>query len=143
MAAAEPSALGYTDAWTNLSTFSGHGGKLLFYHGLSDPWFSAVDTIEYYERLAAASGGMEATHEFARLFLVPGMGHCAGGDAALDRFDMLRAVVDWVENGVPPDSVTATGDAFPDRGRPLCAYPAHAHYSGSGDVENADSFECR
>jgi feruloyl esterase len=115
----------------------------LFYHGVSDPWFSAVDTIEYYERLAAASGGMDVTQGFARLFLVPGMGHCSGGVAALDRFDMLRAVVDWVENGVAPDFVTATGGTFPDRSRPLCAYPAHAHYSGSGDLNDAASYECR
>ncbi|HJR69691.1 MAG TPA: tannase/feruloyl esterase family alpha/beta hydrolase [Gammaproteobacteria bacterium] len=138
----EPSTLGDTNAWTNLSSFSGHGGKLLFYHGVSDPWFSALDTMGYYERLAAASGGLDATRDWSRLFLVPGMGHCAGG-AALDQFDLLSAIVDWVENDEAPDSVVATGRAFPGRSRPLCPHPQHAHYKGSGNPEDAASFECR
>jgi feruloyl esterase len=142
-AATDASALGDTHAWTNLSTFSGNGGKLMFYHGVSDPWFSARDTVDYYERLAAASGGLAQTRQWSRLFLVPGMGHCSGGDAALDRFDMLEAMIDWVETGVAPDSVTATGAAFPRRSRPLCAYPEHAHYAGTGNPEDAASFECR
>jgi hypothetical protein len=73
-----------------LSTFVGHGGKLLFYHGVSDPWFSALDTIEYYEKLAV-NGGAAPLDDWSRLFLVPGMGHCSGGAAALDRFDLLTA----------------------------------------------------
>lgn len=138
----EPSTLGDTNAWTNLSSFSGHGGKLLFYHGVSDPWFSALDTIGYYERLAAASGGLDATRDWSRLFLVPGMGHCGGG-SALDQFDMLSAIVDWVENDKAPASVVATGRAFPGRSRPLCPLPQHAHYKGSGNPDDAANFECR
>ncbi len=57
--------------------------------------------------------------------------------------DLLGAVVDWVEAGKAPDSVTATGDDFPGRSRPLCAYPKHAQYKGQGDTEDAASFECR
>ena len=68
--------------------------------------------------------------EWSRLFLVPGMGHCAGG-VALDSFDMLSSVVDWVEKGIAPASVTATGRALPGRSRPLCPYPQHAHYKGA------------
>ncbi len=139
---ANPSTLGDTSAWTNLSSFSGHGGKLLFYHGVSDPWFSALDTIEYYEKLAAASGGLDATRDWSRLYLVPGMGHCGGG-SALDQFDLLSAIVDWVENDKAPDSVAATGRAFPGRSRPLCPHPQHAHYQGSGNPEDAANFECR
>jgi feruloyl esterase len=142
-AALEPSALGNTHAWTNLSTFSGRGGKLLFYHGVSDPWFSAVDTLEYYGRLTEASGGMESVRDFSRLFLVPGMGHCGGGAAALDRFDLLSAVVAWVEDGAPPDAITATGNAFPGRSRPLCAYPEYAHFVGEANPKDAANFECR
>ncbi len=132
-----------TSGWTNLNTFSSHGGKLLFYHGVSDPWFSAYDTIDYYERMTAANGGASQVTDWSRLYLVPGMGHCAGGAAALDTFDLLGAVVDWVEKGAAPDAVTATGRAFPGRSRPLCAYPKHAHYKGSGDLEDAKNFECR
>jgi len=80
---------------------------------------------------------------WSRLFLSPGMAHCAGGPAALDSFDLLGAVVDWVEKGVAPDAVTATGRAFPGRSRPLCAYPQHAQYKGSGDAEDARNFVCR
>jgi feruloyl esterase len=70
------------------------------------------------------------------------MGHCSGGPA-LDRFDMLAAVVDWVERGLAPDAVKATGRAFPGRSRPLCPYPLHAHYKGTGDPDDASNFECR
>jgi feruloyl esterase len=131
-----------TASWTNLGTFAGRGGKLVFYHGVSDPWFSANDTADYYERLGRANGGADAVLGWSRLFLVPGMGHCGGGQA-LDQFDMLTAVVDWVEKGQAPASVDATGRAFPGRSRPLCPYPRHAHYKGAGDPENAKSFACR
>jgi feruloyl esterase len=142
--AANPQAiLGDTWSWTNLSTFAGRGGKLVFYHGVSDPWFSANDTIEYYEKLAPANGGAAAVRSWSRLFLSPGMGHCAGGQAALDSFDLLTAVVDWVERGIEPAAVTATGRALPGRSRPLCAYPAFARYTGTGDPQDARNFECR
>jgi feruloyl esterase len=133
---------GDTNAWTNLSSYTAHSGKLIFYHGLSDPWFSALDTLGYYERLTPDNGPGPVS-DWSRLFLVPGMGHCAGGEAALDRFDMLSAIVDWVEQGHPPEKVIATGKAFPNRSRPLCPYPRHAHYRGSGDPESAENFECK
>jgi hypothetical protein len=131
-----------TARWTNLNTFSSHGGKLLFWHGMSDPWFSALDTIDYYERMTKANGGPGQVRGWSRLFLVPGAGHCGGGPS-LDSFDALSAVVRWVEEGAAPVSVPATGQAFPGRSRPLCAYPLHAHYKGQGDSEDAANFECR
>jgi len=134
---------GDTDAWTNLSSFTAHGGKLIFYHGMSDPWFSALDTLGYYERLAADPSSPGPLSNWSRLFLVPGMGHCGGGEATLDRFDMLSAIVAWVEKGQAPEQVTATGRAFPGRSRPLCAYPRHAQYRGSGDPQSAANFSCQ
>ena len=125
------------------STFSSRGGKLLFYHGNSDPWFSSLDTVGYYARMVAANGGASQVTNWSRLYLAPGMGHCAGGPAALDTFDLLGAVVDWVEKGTAPDAVTATGRAFPGRSRPLCAFPKYARYKGAGDIEDAKNFECR
>jgi feruloyl esterase len=132
-----------TSTWTNLNTFSARGGKLLFYHGVSDPWFSALDTLDYYERMARANGGAEEVMGWSRLFLVPGMGHCGGGPMALDTFDMLGAIVDWVEHGKAPASITATGRALQGRTRPLCPYPQHAQYKGNGSPDVASSFECR
>jgi hypothetical protein len=128
--------------WTNLTSFAGHGGKLLFFHGLSDPWFSPLDTLGYYEKMAKDTGNGSVT-SWSRIYLVPGMGHCQGGSATLDRFDMLSAVVDWVEKGLAPDRVVATGAAFPGRRRPLCAYPQHAEYVGYGDPNDASSFACK
>lgn len=128
-------------ASTNLTTFSGDGGKLIFFHGDSDPWFSPLDTLRYYKSMAATNGGADKVNEWSRLFLVPGMAHCGGGPS-LDHFDMLSAVVDWVEKGVAPEAVIATGKAFPGRSRPLCAYPKHAQYTGSGNSEDARNFRC-
>jgi feruloyl esterase len=143
-AAADPAeGLTTTSRWTNLNSFSTHGGKLLFFHGVSDPWFSALDTVDYYERMTKANGGAAQVMGWSRLFLVPGMGHCAGGPATLDQFDLLTTLVDWVEKGTSPAGVPATGRAFPGRSRPLCSYPQHAHYKGSGDSEDAKNFECR
>jgi pimeloyl-ACP methyl ester carboxylesterase len=136
-------SLNTTARWTNLNTFSGHNGKLLFYHGNSDPWFSSQDTVDYYERMTKANGGDDKVRAWSRLYLVPGMGHCAGGPETLDSFDALSAMVRWVEQGVAPESLTATGRDFPGRSRPLCAYPLHAHYKGSGNTEDAANFECR
>ena len=143
-AAADPvSILTATSTWTNLNTFSARGGRLLFYHGVSDPWFSALDTVDYYERLTTANGGAAVVRGWSRLFLAPGMGHCGGGPAALDTFDMLGAIVEWVEQGRAPASVSATGRAFPGQSRPLCPYPQHAHYMGAAGSNEAAGFECR
>ena len=104
---------------TNLTTFSAHGGKLIFYHGDSDPWFSPLDTFDYYKGMVADNGGPEAVSKWSQFYFVPGMAHCSGGPA-LDQFDLLGAMVNWVEKGIAPTSVLATGKAFPGRSRPLC-----------------------
>jgi hypothetical protein len=127
---------------TNLTTFSAHGGKLIFYHGDSDPWFSPLDTFGYYKDMAVANGGLEAVSNWSQFYFVPGMSHCGGGQA-LDQFDLLGAMVNWVEKGTAPTSVIATGKAFPGRSRPLCPNPKHAHYKGQGGTEDANNFECR
>jgi len=124
----------------DLAAFRARNGKLLFAHGLADPIFSPDEMVDYYQRLSARHGA--ATAEFSRLFLVPGMGHCQGG-AATDSFDGLGALMNWVEKGQAPQRIIASGTAvFPGRTRPLCPYPAYAHYDG-GNLEDAASFSCR
>ncbi len=126
---------------TDWSGFKKHHGKLLLYTGVSDPVFSAVDLIRYYKQVQQENGGAAETDSFARLFLVPGMNHCAGGPA-LDEFDTLGAMQSWVEQGKAPESMVASGQAFPGRTRPLCAYPLITKYRGHGNPEDSASFSC-
>lgn len=127
----------------NLSSFFARNGKHIFYHGLADPWFSAMDTVNYYEKMAARNGGTETVDKFSRIFLVPGMGHCAGGEKTLDSFDMLTAIVAWVEENKAPTQIVAKGGSMPGVSRPLCPYPQYPHYIGTGDKNLAKNFECR
>jgi pimeloyl-ACP methyl ester carboxylesterase len=131
---------------TDYRKFRSKGNKLIVYTGGADPVFSANYHLNWYDRLVAKNDGLERTQKFARLFVVPGMNHCGGGPAT-SQFDAFAAVVNWVENGEEPDSILATappqGTPWPGRTRPLCPYPAIARYKGVGDINVADSFECR
>jgi hypothetical protein len=131
------------DTWKNaeLSAFKAHGGKLLIHHGVSDPIFSANESMDYYNRLAAANHGPVQAGAFARLFLVPGMNHCGGGPAT-DQYDTVSAMINWVENGNAPDKLIASGSSFSGRTRPLCPYPSFARYIGEGSIEDANNFVC-
>jgi feruloyl esterase len=124
------------------SSYKQHGGKVLMYTGTADQAFSAKELVAYYQYLSAANGGAIATADFARLFLVPGMTHCRGGKA-LDEFDPLQALVDWVEQDKAPEQMVATGKTYPGRSRPVCAYPTQSRYKGTGSIEDAANFECR
>lgn len=128
--------------WTNLSTFASHG-KVIYYHGTSDPWFSSNDTFTYYKKMTAETGGEDKAQAWSRFYFVPGMAHCSGGEATLDSFDMLGAITDWVEKDVAPEGVIATGRSLPGRSRPLCPYPTHTQYKGQGDPQDAKNFECK
>ncbi|CAN5856276.1 tannase/feruloyl esterase family alpha/beta hydrolase [soil metagenome] len=128
-----------THVWTNLNTFLGRGGKILFYHGVSDPWFSALATWDYWQRAKEANG--PAWDAASRFYMVPGMAHCAGGNA-FDTFDLLGPVVEWVEQGKAPAAVVAARRPPAKEQRPMCPHPSYAHYVG-GDVTKPESFECR
>ena len=121
-----------------LNTFAKHG-KLILYHGMSDQGLSPLDTADWYDRLAAANG--PNVPDWARLFLIPGMTHCAGGSAT-DQFDMLTAIQNWVEEGRPPERIIARGKSFPNLTRPLCPHPTVARYVG-GDPSRQGSFVCK
>jgi pimeloyl-ACP methyl ester carboxylesterase len=129
----------------------GKKSRMIVYHGVSDAIFSAEDTRDWYEGLSK-----RRAKQSARLYLVPGMNHCANGPST-DQFDLLTPLVRWVEDGVAPKAVVASArgagnpggqnfdvpaDWSPERTRPLCAYPLTAQYRG-GDVESASSFTCR
>jgi feruloyl esterase len=131
-----------------LTALRARKGKLLIYHGASDPVFSVNDSARWLEKLQHNLGASGAA-DVARLFAVPGMGHCQAGPAT-DRFDALGALVDWVEKGQAPERIVATLNpankdvpaAWPaTRSRPLCPYPLVARYAG-GDTEAAASFRC-
>ena len=137
-ATAETAAI--NDAIATLhTTFAERGGKMIVYHGLSDQamWTGAL--TQWYEKLTPRDD--QGPQSWARLFLVPGMTHCGGGQST-DQFDMLTAIQKWVEQGEAPDRVVASGRAFPGITRPLCPYPKVARFDG-GNEDSHESFSCR
>ncbi len=138
------------DAWSkqvdaknpDLSKFRKHGGKLIMTYGWADSILEPMMGVNYYEE-AMAKNGSDVTPQFFRLFMVPGMSHCSGGIGP-DRNDAVSAVIDWVEKGKAPESITASrvvgGKVV--RTRPLCPYPQVARYNGQGSIDDAGNFRC-
>jgi feruloyl esterase len=118
-------------------------GRLLMYAGWSDPGIPPGFLPEYYKRVLAKTN-VKNVQDAVRLFMVPGMGHCGGGDGT-STFDMLAALDRWVENGKAPEQIPASRvkDGVVDRTRPLCPYPQVATYKGSGSTDEAASFVCQ
>jgi feruloyl esterase len=138
----------------NLDAFRARGGKLIQYHGWSDPDITPLNSIHYYESVAAwmshgGNHGLRDTKEFYRLFMVPGMQHCAGGPGP-SSFDMVPPLEDWVEHGKAPERITASHltNGRVDRTRPLCPYPleaqfkVEAQFKGAGSTDDAANFVC-
>jgi Tannase and feruloyl esterase len=141
----------------NLNAFRARGGKLILYHGWNDAALPPVNTINYFQSVVAKLGARQA-NSFLRLFMAPGVQHCASGPGP-DNFgqmvtatqsdpqhDLTLALERWVEQGVAPDQVIATkragANAPASRTRPLCAYPLVARYKGSGSTDDAANFSC-
>lgn len=129
-----------------LADFNDQGGKMLIFHGVSDPVFSVNDTTNWYRKLDANNN--DQAEAFARYYRVPGMPHGAGGPT-VDDFDFFTALVDWVEQGKAPEAIVAGimpgNDAALARlgpvERKLCPYPQIARYQGGG-AGSAASFAC-
>jgi feruloyl esterase len=143
----------------DLSQFKARGGKLIVYHGWDDAAIPPESTIEYYQSVVDKMGA-RAAEEFLRLYMVPGMQHCAGG-AGTDSFgqhgnvlpadpaqNVHTALELWVEKGIAPGTIIASkyeeanGERKLLMTRPLCAYPQFSKYKGSGDVNDARNFVC-
>ena len=128
----------------NLKNFFAHGGKLLIYHGWNDQLISPVNSVNYYNSVVKALGGASKDVASVRLFMVPGMGHCGGGEGP-NTFDMVTALEQWVEHGKAPEQILASHvtNGASDRTRPLCPYPQVATYKGSGSIDAAANFICQ
>lgn len=148
----------------SLAAFRARGGKLIIYHGWADSLVPPDQSIDFYERVAREAGGIDEAQSFVRLFMAPGVSHCAGGagpdvfnsangaaippPSAGPQHDLFAALADWVEGGPAPQQVIATRfvDGSPAKGvamqRPLCAYPAKAWRRGTGTAADADGFVC-
>ena len=125
----------------NLTKFAQRGGKLLMYHGWADQDIAPQASVNYYKNASIAT---KATSEWLRLFMMPGMQHCGGGEGP-NSFDPMTALEQWVEQGKVPDQIIASHrsrNGAVDRTRPLCPYPQVAKYKGSGNIDDAANFVC-
>ncbi len=127
----------------DLARFADRGGKLILYAGWSDPGIAPRNLVNYHERVRARMGE-RSVDAFVRMFMVPGMAHCGGGDGT-STFDMLSALERWVETKTPPQHIPAArvDKGVTHRTRPLCPYPQVAVYEGTGSIDEAANFTCR
>ena len=142
----------------DLDRLKRRGGKILMYTGTSDQLVEFGDALTYYERVIEAQHGLKKTQDFFRFFLVPGMGHCGGGQGATEfgqglsrnvsqdgEHDILTALINWVEKKKAPDKIIATAFNCCDTvhkinfQRPIYPFPKFPEYTG-GDITSPDSF---
>jgi feruloyl esterase len=142
----EIGAINSTDP--NLKPFfaghGGHSGKLLMYHGWADPGITPLNSVSYYKTVVDTVGAPKQASDSIRLFMIPGMGHCRGGDGT-DTFGGIAALAAWVEKGKAPERIEASHatKGVIDKTRPLCPYPQTAVYKGTGDTNDSANFVCQ
>jgi hypothetical protein len=125
---------------TGLDRYLASGRKLLLSHGWADPLIPPMTSVNLYQELTARLDAQKAQN--ARLFMIPGMGHCGGGNGPF-AFDVIGAIDQWVESGRAPNRIVASNPpGTPVRTRPLCPFPEQAIYSGMGSTDDEKSFRC-
>ena len=128
----------------DLKPFVAHHGKMILYHGWTDTNITPRATVDYFKKVQEQMGGGTQTAQAVRLFMIPGMNHCGGGEGP-NVFSMVNSLERWVEDGKAPEQVMAshlTGGKV-DRTRPLCPYPQTAQFKGTGDPNDAANFVCK
>ncbi len=125
----------------NLNKVKKHGGKIIMWHGMADPLIRWRGSKDYYRRVATYYGHGKADfaglQSWFRYYAAPGVGHCGGGGPS--PVDIFGVLVNWVENGVEPDTILGSGGGLT---RPLCPFPTTAIYDGSGSTDEASNFYC-
>jgi feruloyl esterase len=125
---------------TGLDKYFADGRKLLLSHGWADGLIPPMSTVNFYNGLTAHLGAKKAAD--ARLFMIPGMGHCAGGDGPF-LFDAISTIDKWVETGRAPERIVVSNPPnAPARTRPLCPFPQEAVHNGKGSTDDEKNFQC-
>ena len=153
---AEAVAPGAAPSNPNLEPFFARGGKLISFHGWTDPIVPVQATVDYYESVQRYLGA-EKTAKSYKLYLASGMDHCRGGTGP-DTFgffgedqpdpnpgnDMLMAMTEWVEKGIEPTRIVAAklSGGKVTMTRTVCQWPQVLRYNGKGDPNSAESFTC-
>ena len=125
-----------------MRAFFARGGKLLLYHGWSDPQVTPYNTIDFFQKVVASQGGAGVGTSI-QLYMVPGMNHCPGGPGT-DTFDRMGAIEEWIKTGTAPKRIEASHvtSGTVDRTRPLCPFGQVARWNGSGSTNEAANFAC-
>jgi feruloyl esterase len=126
----------------DMKAFFSRGGKLLLYHGWSDPQVTPLNTISYFNKVVAMQGS-DVIGKSLQLYMVPGMNHCQGGPGT-DTFDKMGAIEQWLRTGTAPDHIAAShlANGVVDRTRPLCPFGQVAKWNGTGSSDDAANFAC-
>jgi feruloyl esterase len=132
--------LGSTNA--DLRPYFARGGKLLIYHGWSDPQVTPYNTINFFHKVLATQGGA-GVGTSVQLYMVPGMNHCQGGPGT-DTFDKVAAIEEFIKTGSAPSRIVASRvtNGVVERTRPLCPWGQVARWNGSGSTDDAANFAC-